>query len=134
MKFFIYEKSNTGLEPTGERCLRISGKNGYVSISKHAGVELGWKKDDRIVFAQDAPNSKNWYVAKADPSNEKAFQLKAPGGVLSLSCRGMVQKILSTIGKNAKGQKFLISKESCKDGELEFHQLFPVPETPKAKK
>lgn len=66
MKLVIYNKENSQPigQRNGERTLRFNRENGIIYISKAFASELGIKDIDKVQFANDEENTKDWFICK----------------------------------------------------------------------
>lgn len=80
MKLVIYNKQNSQPvgQRNGERTLRFNRENGMIYISKSFAAELGIKDIDKVQFANDEENTKDWFICKTD--SEQGFSIKYDKG------------------------------------------------------
>lgn len=129
MELIIYNKANTGTRIEGKRSINMNLSNGNVSFSKTTLKEMNLKPSDKVVFAQDGKNKKNWYVSKADHTDENAFSLSEVGknkntNTILFRSKGLVRKLLKEF-KKEKNISFLISKEYKEVESSKYYQLIP---------
>lgn len=129
MELIIYNKVNTGTQIEGKRSINMNLSNGNVSFSKAALNEMDLQPFDKVIFAQDGKNKKNWFVAKADNADENAFSLSEVGKnkdtkTTLFRSKGLIRKLLAEF-KQEKNISFLISKEYKEVEGTKFYQLIP---------
>lgn len=94
MKLVIYNKENSQPvgQRNGERTLRFNRENGMIYISKSFAAELGIKDIDKVQFANDEENTKDWFICKTD--SEQGFSIKYDKGGIRFMNKFLSNKIL----------------------------------------
>jgi hypothetical protein len=127
MKLVIYNKENSQPigQRNGERTLRFSRENGIIYISKAFASELGIKDIDKVQFANDEENTKDWFICKTD--SEQGFSIKYDKGGIRFMNKFLSNKILDC-AKVKDNASFLMEKEPITvDGTKYFKIMLSSP-------
>ena len=127
MKLVIYNKENS--QPVGQRngemTLRFNRENGMIYISKSFAAELGIKDIDKVQFANDEENTKDWFICKTD--SEQGFSIKYDKGGIRFMNKFLSNKILDC-AKVKDNASFLMEKEPITvDGTKYFKIMLSSP-------
>lgn len=82
----------------GKPTVRLSKKTGSITFSKMFARSSGFKSGDMLAFHQDRNRLKDWYVSKTDDPKGLKLRFQANGQLVCTS-KGMVRKILQSVGK-----------------------------------
>lgn len=127
MKLVIYNKQNSQPvgQRNGERTLRFNRENGMIYISKSFAAELGIKDIDKVQFANDEENTKDWFICKTD--SEQGFSIKYDKGGIRFMNKFLSNKILDC-AKVKDNASFLMEKEPITvDGTKYFKIMLSSP-------
>lgn len=91
------------------KTLRFNRENGMIYISKAFASELGIKDIDKVQFANDEENTKDWFICKTD--SEQGFSIKYDKGGIRFMNKFLSNKILDC-AKVKDNASFLMEKES----------------------
>lgn len=126
MKLFIYNKENSvsSVSRSGERTIRVNRSNGVVYISKALSEALGLKENEKLLFANDEENPKDWYLCKTNDIN--GFSLKIDKSGVRFMNKYLSTKILDS-AKVEDSATFFVSKEPLSNNEVLFYKIITKP-------
>lgn len=135
MKLVIYNKQNSQPvgQRNGERTLRFNRENGMIYISKSFAAELGIKDIDKVQFANDEENTKDWFICNTKDwficktDSEQGFSIKYDKGGIRFMNKFLSNKILDC-AKVKDNASFLMEKEPITvDGTKYFKIMLSSP-------
>ena len=94
MKLVIYnlENSYTSAERVGRRSIRMNYDSGAMYLSSKLAKDLGISLNDRLEFANDESNPKDWYLHKT--TEEQGFPLQVNKGGVRLRSKFICKTVL----------------------------------------
>ena len=104
MELITYTREETKVY-RGKPTVRLSQVSGSITFSKTFTREAEIKHGDRLLFHQDSVRLKDWYVSKTDDPKGLKLRLQSNNQLMCTS-KGMVNKILSSIGKTDRSAGF----------------------------
>lgn len=109
MKLLIFNKENTTTFATrkGERTIRLNKNTGIIYLSRTLSDELELKGNERMFFAYDEENTKDWYLCKT--GDESGFAIKNDKAGVRFSNKFLSTRILDT-AKVEDYATFLVAK------------------------
>lgn len=122
MRLFIYNKENTISTYTrgGERTIRINRTNGVVYFSRILADMLKLKDNERVVFANDEDNPKDWYLSKTN--DENGFLVKNEKTGVRFISTSLCNKILDSV-KIQSNATFLVANKPINDNGATFFKI-----------
>lgn len=122
MKLVIYntENSRTDENRIGRRSIRFNSVNGNMYLSLQLSKDLNIKPGDRLEFARDEDNPKEWFLHKT--TDKLGFPLQSNGGGLRLHNKFICQTILDAV--KIKGSAvFFVSKDPVQAEQGAFYKV-----------
>lgn len=122
MKLFIYNRENSlsGSARNGERTIRLSRNTGVIYMSRTLADKLELAESDKLLFANDEENKKDWYISKTtDPAG---FNIKNDKSGVRLSNKFLSTKILDSL-KIALNATFLVASEPMEIDSVKYYKI-----------
>lgn len=120
MKLIIYNKENARSGNIGERTCRVNKETGLITLSREAVKQYELHEGDRILFANDEENKKDWFFCKT--TDETGFALKDNKGTFQFRNTFLAELLLNSL-KIAKSAVFFIEKEPEVVDGTDFYPL-----------
>lgn len=122
MKLVIYnlENSYTSAERVGRRSIRMNYDGGAMYLSSKLAKDLGISLNDRLEFANDESNPKDWYLHKT--TEEQGFPLQVNKGGVRLRSKFICKTVLD-MAKIKDNATFLVSKDPVETEQGTFYKI-----------
>ncbi|MEY8591461.1 hypothetical protein AALK14_08425 [Butyricimonas hominis] len=134
MKLFIYNKENalSISARSGERTIRLNRSNGVIYISRSLSDELQLQESDKLLFANDEENKKDWYLCKTNDNS--GFTIKNDKAGVRFTNKFLSAKILDSVKIEANAT-FLVTKDPTEvDGAKYYRIIVSSPITANVKR
>lgn len=122
MKFVIYniENCRVSANRVGKRSIRFNSVTGNMYLSTKLAKELNLTMNDRLEFAHDENNVKEWYLHKT--ADKQGFPLQFNRGGTRLRNKYICKTILDMV-KIKESATFLVSKDPVKTEQGFFYKI-----------
>lgn len=122
MKLFIYNKENalSISARSGERTIRLNRNNGVIYISRSLSDELQLQENDKLLFANDEENKKDWYLCKT--SDDSGFAIKNDKAGVRFTNKFLSAKILDSVKIEANAT-FLVAKDPTEVDDAKYYKI-----------
>lgn len=122
MKLFIYNKENalSTSARNGERTIRLNRRNGVIYISRSLSDELQLQENDKLLFANDEENKKDWYLCKT--SDDSGFTIKNDKAGVRFTNKFLSAKILDSVKIEANAT-FLVAKDPTEVDGTKYYKI-----------
>lgn len=122
MKLVIYNIENCRVHETrvGKRSIRFNSVTGNMYLSTKLAKELNITMNDRLEFACDENNTKEWYLHKT--TEKQGFPLQFNRGGTRLRNKYICKTILDMV-KIKESATFLVSRDPVKTEQGIFYKI-----------